>query len=79
MAHGQRTSNVGKGSLYHELGNITSRKCQRVGRVGRAAGRTIHELGAENLPVAESIKKVESREKKRLKVEQKRQLQNPPA
>ena len=33
-------------------------------------GKTIHELGGtmpENLPVAESIKKVASREKKRLK------------
>jgi hypothetical protein len=39
-----------------------------------AAGRqTIHELGGtmpENLPVAESIKKVASREKKRLKAGQ---------
>jgi DNA-damage-inducible protein D len=38
--------------------------------VGRKVRRTIHELGGtmpENLPVAESIKKVESREKKRLK------------
>jgi putative endonuclease len=33
----------------------------------------------EKLPVAESIKKVASRDKKRIKVEQKRQLQNPPA
>jgi len=35
-----------------------------------AIRKTIHELGgtmSENLPVAESIKKVESREKKRLK------------
>ena len=50
--------------------------------VGRKVRKTIHELGGtmpENLPVAESIKKIESREKKRLKVEQKRQLQNPPA
>ena len=49
--------------------------------VGRKVRKTIHELGGtmpENLPVAESIKKVESREKKRLKAEQKRQLQNPP-
>lgn len=41
----------------------------------------IHELGGtmpENLPVAENIKKVESREKKRLKVEQKKALPNPP-
>ncbi|MGO8836842.1 MAG: DNA damage-inducible protein D [Limisphaerales bacterium] len=48
--------------------------------VGRKVRKTIHELGGtmpENLPVAESIKKVESREKKRLKVEQKRQLQSP--
>jgi DNA-damage-inducible protein D len=50
--------------------------------VGRKVRQTIRELGGtmpENLPVAESIKKVESREKKRLKVEQKRQLQPPPA
>lgn len=39
--------------------------------VGRKVRRTIHELGGtmpESLPVAESIKKIESREKKRLKV-----------
>jgi DNA-damage-inducible protein D len=38
--------------------------------VGRKVRRTIHELGGtmpENLPSAESIKKVESREKKRLR------------
>mgnify|MGYP007027725364 CR=1 FL=1 len=38
--------------------------------VGHKVRRTIHELGGtmpENLPSAESIKKVESREKKRLK------------
>jgi DNA-damage-inducible protein D len=43
--------------------------------VGRTVRRTIHELGGtmpENLPVAEPIKKVESREKKRLKAEQKK-------
>lgn len=37
--------------------------------VGRKVRKTIHELGGtmpENLPVAESIKKVESREKRRL-------------
>jgi DNA-damage-inducible protein D len=42
--------------------------------VGRKVRKTIHELGGtmpENLPVAESIKKVESREKKRLKAAQK--------
>lgn len=41
--------------------------------VGRKVRRTIHELGGtmpENLPVAESIKKVESREKKRLRAGQ---------
>jgi DNA-damage-inducible protein D len=50
--------------------------------VGRKVRQTIRELGGtmpENLPVAESIKKVQSREKKRLKDEQKRELQNPPA
>jgi DNA-damage-inducible protein D len=48
--------------------------------VGRTVRRTIDELGGtmpENLPVAESIKKVESREKKRLKAEQKKALQPP--
>ena len=43
--------------------------------VGRKVRKTIQELGGtmpENLPVAESIKKVESREKKRLKAEQKK-------
>lgn len=43
--------------------------------VGRTVRRTIHELGGtmpENLPVAENINKVESREKKRLKEEQKK-------
>lgn len=43
--------------------------------VGRKVRQTIHELGGtmpESLPVAESIKKVESREKKRLKTEQKK-------
>ena len=42
---------------------------------GRKVRQTIHELGGtmpENLPVAESIKQVESREKKRLKAEQKK-------
>ena len=49
--------------------------------VGRKVRQTIHELGGtmpENLPTAESIKKVESREKKRLKAEQKKALQAPP-
>lgn len=43
--------------------------------VGRKVRKTIQELGGtmpENLPVAENIKKVESREKKRLKAEQKK-------
>ena len=43
--------------------------------VGRKVRKTIHELGGtmpENLPVAESIKKLESREKKRLKAEQRK-------
>ena len=50
------------------------------GAVGRTVRRTIHELGGtmpENLPVAENIKHVESREKKRLKAEQKKGLQPP--
>jgi DNA-damage-inducible protein D len=43
--------------------------------VGRTVRRTIHELGGtmpENLPLAENIKKIESREKKRIKAEQKK-------
>ena len=49
--------------------------------VGRTVRKTIHELGGtmpENLPVAESIKKIESREKKRLKGEQKKSLTSKP-
>lgn len=49
--------------------------------VGRKVRQTIQELGGtmpENLPVAESIKKVESREKKRLKAEQKKSLDSKP-
>ena len=41
--------------------------------VGRKVRKTIHELGGtmpENLPAAESIKKVASREKKRVKAGQ---------
>ena len=48
--------------------------------MGRKVRQTISELGGtmpENLPVAESIKKVESREKKRLKAQQKKALPNP--
>jgi DNA-damage-inducible protein D len=50
--------------------------------VGRKVRQTIRELGGtmpENLPTAESIKKVESREKKRIKAEQKAQAAIPPA
>jgi DNA-damage-inducible protein D len=49
-------------------------------QVGRKVRQTISELGGtmpENLPAAESIKKVESREKKRLKAEQSKALPNP--
>jgi len=49
--------------------------------VGRKVRTTIHELGGtmpENLPVAESIKKLESREKKRLKAEAKKVLDRTP-
>lgn len=49
--------------------------------VGRKVRQTIHELGGtmpENLPVAESIKKVESREKRRLKAAQKESAKSPP-
>ena len=51
------------------------------GEVGRKVRKTSHELGStmpENLPVAESIKKVESREKKRLKAGQKKSAPNGP-
>jgi DNA-damage-inducible protein D len=50
--------------------------------VGRKVRQTIRELGGtmpENLPTAESIKKVESREKNRIKAEQKAQAAIPPA
>jgi DNA-damage-inducible protein D len=49
--------------------------------VGRKVRKTIHELGGtmpENLPVAENIKKVESREKRRLKAEQKKLTEGSP-
>jgi DNA-damage-inducible protein D len=49
--------------------------------VGRKVRKTIHELGGtmpEKLPPAESIKKVESREKKRLKAGQTKLLENGP-
>lgn len=48
---------------------------------GSKVGLLIHELGGtmpENLPVAESIKKVESREKKRLKAGQKKSVESGP-
>ena len=51
------------------------------GEVGRKVRQTIHELGGtmpENLPAAESIKKVESREKRRLKADQKKSFLNQP-
>ena len=51
------------------------------GEVGRKVRQTIHELGGtmpENLPVAESIKQVESREKRRLKADQKKLLGSKP-
>jgi DNA-damage-inducible protein D len=49
--------------------------------VARKIRQTIHELGGtmpESLPAAESIKKVESREKKRLRAERKKALQSAP-
>ena len=49
--------------------------------VGRKVRQTIRELGGtmpENLPMAETIRMVENREKKRLKAEQKRALPGPP-
>lgn len=50
--------------------------------VGRKVRLTIRELGGtmpENLPAAESIKKVESRERKRIKSAEKNEVKNPPA
>ena len=47
--------------------------------VGRKVRQTIHELGGtmpEQLPVAENIKQVASREKKRLKAAQKKSSDN---
>src|SRR5712671_4679943 len=49
--------------------------------VGHKVRKTIHELGGtmpENLPVAESIRKVADREKKRLKAGQKKSVENNP-
>jgi DNA-damage-inducible protein D len=49
--------------------------------VGRKVRKTIHELGGtmpENLPVAESIKKVEIREKKHIKAGQKKLAEGSP-
>jgi len=49
--------------------------------VGRKVRKTIHELGGtmpENLPVAESIKKIASREKKRITASQKPVAELPP-
>ena len=51
------------------------------GEVGRKVRQTVQELGGtmpENLPVAESIKKVAGREKKRIKAEQAGALENGP-
>ena len=56
-----------------KLRRENARRKDHAGRVhdevGRKVRQTIHELGGtmpENLPIAESVKKVESREKKRL-------------
>jgi len=60
-----RRENVGNKDLANRIHN----------EVGRKVRKTIHELGGtmpEDLPVAESIKEVESREKKRLKAGQKK-------
>ncbi len=50
--------------------STAGREARRYFSGGRKVRRTIHERGGtmpENLPSAESIRKVESREKKRLK------------
>jgi DNA-damage-inducible protein D len=52
------------------LSRLTSAATRFEESVGRKVRRTIHELGGtmpENLPVADSIKKVASRVKKRIK------------
>jgi DNA-damage-inducible protein D len=59
----------------------TEEKLRRENVHNKDQANRIHELGGtmpENLPVAEHIRKVESREKKRLKAEQKKALQPPP-
>ena len=66
-----RRENVGNKDLANRIHN----------EVGRKVRKTIQELGGtmpENLPAAESIKKVESREKKRLKSGQKQLAENAP-
>ncbi len=63
--------------------NVRSK--DRAGQIHKEVGgkvrQTSRELGStmpENLPTAESIRMVESREKKRLKAKQKRALPSPP-
>ena len=66
-----RRENVGNKDLANRIHN----------EVGRKVRRTIHELGGtmpENLPAAESIRNVERREKKRLKIGQKQLAENTP-
>ena len=64
---------IASGTSPHTLFDIQANRIHEA--VGRTVRRTIHELGGtmpENLPLAENIKKVESREKKRIKAEQKK-------
>jgi hypothetical protein len=67
--------------LRQEYVRSKDRASQIHKEVGRKVRQTIRELGGtmpENLPTAESIRMVESREKKRLKAERKRALPGPP-
>jgi DNA-damage-inducible protein D len=67
--------------LWRENVQSKDRASQIHKKVGRKVRQTIRELGGtmpENLPTAESIRLVESREEKRLKAEQKRGLPCPP-
>jgi DNA-damage-inducible protein D len=71
--------------MEEKLRRENVRNKERAGRihneVGRKVRKTIHELGGtmpENLPPAESIRKVESREKKRLQAGQTKLLKNGP-
>jgi DNA-damage-inducible protein D len=74
-------TNQAEDKLQRENVRSKDRAGQIHNEVGRKVRQTIRELGGtmpENLPTAENIRMVESREKKRLKAEQKRALPGPP-